>query len=63
MNRLKKCVDQWYRDIRKVTQLKHDPSTGSALQEINFWISLERSLTHIKEQLDRQEVVITLNLI
>ena len=31
LNRLKKCVDQWYRDIRKVTTLSHDPTSGSAL--------------------------------
>ena len=61
--RLQKCVDQWYRDIRKVTQLKHDPTSGSALQEINFWLSLERSLTLIKEQLGKQEVKITLSLL
>mmetsp|Transcript_10644 Transcript_10644/g.10741 ORF Transcript_10644/g.10741 Transcript_10644/m.10741 type:complete len:122 (+) Transcript_10644:736-1101(+) len=63
LKRLNKCVDQWYRDIRKVTTLKHDPTSGSALQEINFWLSLERSLTHIKEQLERLEVKLTLNLL
>jgi dynein heavy chain 1 len=63
LKRLQKCVDHWYRDIRKVTQLKHDPTSGSALQEINFWLSLERSLNHIKEQLSKKEVQLTLNLL
>lgn len=43
--------------------LKHDPTSGSALQEINFWLSLERSLTHIKEQLNKQEVKLILTLL
>lgn len=63
LTRLKKCVDQWYKDIRRVTTLSHDPTAGSALQEINFWLQLERSMTLIKEQLTMPEVQMTLNLL
>lgn len=53
----------WSKDIRKVSSLDHDPTTGSALQEINFWLSVERSLTHIKDQISRPEVEVTLQIL
>ncbi len=40
------CVNKWIKDIRKVTKLDRDPSTGSALQEVNFWLNLEKVLLH-----------------
>jgi len=46
-----------------VTQLEHDPATGSALLEINFWLSLERSLLYIQEQLNKPEVKVILGLL
>lgn len=49
VSKLEKTVQLWIRDIRRITQLTHDPSQGSALQEINFWVSMERSLTNIEE--------------
>ena len=49
VNRLEGCVKQWLKDIARVTQMKYDLTSGSVLQEIMFHISLERSLTHIKE--------------
>jgi len=63
ITRLQRCVDQWYRDIRKVTTLDHEPQNGSALQEINFWLSLERSLAHIKQQKSKPEVEVTLKIL
>lgn len=63
LNRLQKCVEQWYRDIRKVSQKDHDIKTGSTLKEINFWLQMERSLTYIKEQINRNEVQLTLNIL
>ena len=39
-------VNQWVKDIRKVTRLDRDPLTGSALQEVNFWLNLEKVLLH-----------------
>lgn len=37
-----------------------DPTSGSAAEEVNFWISLERALTHIEQQLQSAEVEATL---
>lgn len=63
IKRLEKTVTQWIKDIRRITQLNHDPQQGSALQEINFWLSIERSLTHIEEQLKNPMLDVTLRLL
>lgn len=63
IKRLEKTVTQWIKDIRRITQLNHDPQQGSALQEINFWLSIERSLTHIEEQLRNPMLTLTLRLL
>ena len=33
-------VDMWISEIQKVTKLDWDPSSGTALQEISFWVNL-----------------------
>jgi hypothetical protein len=63
VKRLEKTVTQWIKDIRRITQLNHDPQQGSALQEINFWLSIERSLAHIEEQLKNNMLDVTLRLL
>jgi len=63
IKRLEKTVGQWIVHIRRITQLNHDPQQGSALQEINFWLSIERSLTHIEEQLKHPMIDVTLKLL
>ena len=62
-NRMISYVNGWYKDIRKVTQLVHVIETGTALQEINFWDQMERSLNYIKEQLANEEVQMTLEIL
>lgn len=59
VRRLEKLVTIWIRDIRRITTLDHDPSTGTALQEINFWLAIERSLTHVESQLTRNPMLET----
>lgn len=63
VSKLEKTVTNWIRDIRRITQLTHDPSQGSALQEINFWVSMERSLTNIEEQLKNPMFEVTTKLL
>jgi dynein heavy chain 1 len=43
--------------------LENDTSTGSALQEVNFWINLESSLDHIKKQTERKEAELTIKIL
>jgi dynein heavy chain 1, cytosolic len=40
-----------------VTKLTRDPSSGTASQEINFWLSLERALLQVEEKLKSEEIL------
>ncbi|TPX36351.1 hypothetical protein SmJEL517_g01576 [Synchytrium microbalum] len=61
LRKLENDVKGWIREIQKVTKLSRDPESGSAIQEINFWINLERGLAQIEDQLKSDEVVLTLD--
>ena len=50
LNALQNQVSKWIRQIQKVTKLDRDPSSTSALQEISFWLNLERALLRIQEK-------------
>ena len=39
------------------------PSSGTALQEISFWLNLERALLRIQEKLESVKVALTLNVL
>ena len=68
-------TDYKYRDVRfrdlsrepcttvQVTQLDRDPSSGTAIQEISFWLNLERALRNIQEKCDSVEVTLTLEVL
>jgi len=56
-------VSRWIREIKKVTKLERDPSSGTALQEISFWLSLEKALNRILEKLESLEVTLTLDIL
>lgn len=46
-----------------MTKLDRDPSSGTALQEISFWLNLERALLRIQEKRESQEIVLTLDIL
>ncbi|KAI6146694.1 dynein heavy chain, N-terminal region 1-domain-containing protein [Pisolithus tinctorius] len=50
---IQRAVEQ---SIQAVTKLSRDVSSGTASQEINFWLSLERALEGIEAQLRSEEV-------
>lgn len=56
LNKLQGDVNGWIKEIQKVTKLSRDPASGTAIQEINFWISMERALEKIDEQLKSDEI-------
>jgi dynein heavy chain 1 len=56
LNTLHGHVNQWIKSIQSVTKLTRDVSSGTASQEINFWLSLERALENIESQLRSDEV-------
>ncbi|KAJ8587100.1 hypothetical protein M405DRAFT_742471 [Rhizopogon salebrosus TDB-379] len=56
LNTLHGHVNMWIKAIQAVTKLTRDVSSGTASQEINFWLSLERALEGIETQLRSDEV-------
>jgi len=63
LDKLQKEVQNWVTDIRKVADLERDPTTGSASQEINFWLGMENSITSIEKQLIDVPVLLTLDVL
>ena len=47
----------------KVTKLDRDPASGTALQEISFWLNLERALLRIQEKRESTEIALTLDIL
>ncbi|XP_027203133.2 dynein heavy chain, cytoplasmic isoform X1 [Dermatophagoides pteronyssinus] len=63
LNQLQAGVNRWIREIQKVTNLDRDPSSGTAMQEISFWLNLERALLRIQEKRESIEVITTLEIL
>lgn len=47
----------------KVTRLERDASSGTALQEISFWMNLEHALSKIHSRRHSSEVQLTLDVL
>ncbi|KAL1952384.1 hypothetical protein VTO73DRAFT_1533 [Trametes versicolor] len=60
LNTLQNHVNQWIKSIQTVTRLTRDVSSGTASQEINFWLSLEHALEGIEVQLRSDEVTMVM---
>ena len=52
----KPCI---YHIPLQVTKLDRDPASGTALQEISFWLNLERALLRIQEKRESPEILLT----
>lgn len=63
MNSLQAMVNGWIKAIQESTQRTRDPSTGTAMQEKNFWLSMETALDGIKTQQDGDEVQLSLEVL
>lgn len=63
LNALQTGVNRWIREIQRVTKFDRDPTSGTALQEISFWLNLERALLRIQEMRDAPEVRLTLDIL
>ncbi|OCT64951.1 cytoplasmic dynein 1 heavy chain 1 isoform X1 [Xenopus laevis] len=63
LNQLQSGVNRWIREIQKVTKLDRDPASGTAVQEISFWLNLERALYRIQEKRESPEVLLTLDIL
>ncbi|KAJ1798747.1 dynein heavy chain, partial [Coemansia sp. RSA 2399] len=63
LNQLQGDVNGWIKEIQKVSKLDRDPGSGTTSQEINFWLSMERALERIEEQLQSDEIVLTMDVL
>ncbi|KNE70419.1 hypothetical protein AMAG_14553, partial [Allomyces macrogynus ATCC 38327] len=63
LNKLQADVNSWVKEIQKVTLLSRDPASGTASQEINFWLNMERALEKIDKQLKSEEIVLVLDVL
>ncbi|CAB4481707.1 unnamed protein product [Rhizophagus irregularis] len=63
LNKLQGDVNGWIKEIKKVTKLSRDPASGTAIQEINFWLSMEKALEGIDEQLKGDHIELTLSIL
>jgi dynein heavy chain 1 len=63
LNKLQADVNSWIKEIQAVTKLSRDVSSGTASQEINFWLSMENALESIEAQLKGEEVTLAMDVL
>ena len=63
LNSLQNTVNGWIKSIQAITKLSRDADSGSATQEIKFWLSMESSLESIEMQLRSDGVQLTLEIL
>jgi len=63
LNNLQSTVSAWIKSIQSITKMSRDTESGSATQEINFWLSMEMALEKIEEQLRGDGVQLTLDVL
>ncbi|EWC45394.1 cytoplasmic dynein heavy chain [Drechslerella stenobrocha 248] len=63
LNQLQATVNSWIKSIQTITKMQRDADSGSATQEINFWLNMESALEGIEEQLRGDGVVLTLEIL
>ena len=63
LNDLQGAVNVWIKSIQSITKMSRDPNSGSATQEIKFWLSLEDRLKDIDAQTRNDGVQLTLDVL
>ncbi|KAF2083456.1 hypothetical protein K490DRAFT_51603 [Saccharata proteae CBS 121410] len=63
LNALQNTVNGWIKSIQNITKTDRDPASGTAAQEIGFWISMESALASIEEQLRSEGVQLTMEVL
>lgn len=63
LNSLQATVNGWIKSIQAITRKSRDAASGSATQEINFWVSMERALENIEDQLASDGIQLTLGIL
>lgn len=63
LNKLQSDVNAWVKEVQTVTKLDRDVASGTASQEINFWLSMERAQESIEQQLRSDPINLTLGIL
>ncbi|POS87247.1 cytoplasmic dynein-like protein 1 heavy chain 1 [Erysiphe pulchra] len=63
LNSLQSLVNGWIKSIQGITKMSRDPASGSATQEINFWLNMESALERIGTQLSGEGVRLTIEIL
>ena len=63
INSIQNTVNAWIRSIQTITKMSRDADSGSAAQEINFWLSMETALEGIENQLRGDGVQLTMDIL
>lgn len=64
LHQLQSGVHKWSKEIQKLTKLeKTGPHTRSAMQEIQFWLGMEKALQNAQQQLQTPEIQLTLDIL
>ena len=63
LNSIQNNVNGWIKSIQAITKMSRDPESGSAAQEINFWLSMESALESIEQELRSDGVTLTMDIL
>lgn len=63
LNDLQNTVNTWIKSIRALAKLSRDADSGSATQEITFWLNLETALKSVDKQTRNDGVQLTLDVL
>ncbi|KAL5341578.1 dynein heavy chain, cytoplasmic [Aspergillus crustosus] len=63
VNSLQNTANGWIKSIQTIAKMSRDPESGSAAQEINFWLSMETALDNINAQLKSDGVLLTMEIL
>ena len=63
LNKLQSEVNGWIKEVQSITKLSRDVASGTASQEVNFWLSMEQALEAIDGQLRSDPVLLTLDVL
>ncbi|RDW80646.1 cytoplasmic dynein-like protein 1 heavy chain 1 [Coleophoma crateriformis] len=63
LNNLQSNVNGWIKSIQTITKMSRDAKSGTATQEVQFWLNMESSLEGIELQLRSPGVLLTMEIL
>ena len=63
LNDIQRQLNEWKKSILRVTKLTRDVASGSTIQEINFWLAMERAVDAIYDSKESVPIEFTFNIL